>query len=227
MRLDAPTVNESSRLKYQLAMFDSDGTLADTLPWMRSVFNELAEEFGFRRVEPHEYERFRNLHGAALFRELRLPLWKVPRVVRAMRHRMSSHTGSFQLYPGMAEALERLTQAGMHVAVVSTNSRENVERILGARCAPLVSYFGCGVSMFGKAARLRQTVRACGVGPQASIYIGDEVRDAEAAHAAGVAFGAVVWGQHNEATLRTAGPTEVFSSVADLAHRLVAPTPRL
>ncbi|HYV30928.1 MAG TPA: HAD hydrolase-like protein, partial [Candidatus Binatia bacterium] len=68
-------------MKYRLAIFDSDGTLADTLPWMRSVFNELAEEHGFRRVEPHDYERFRDLHGTALLRELGLPLWKLPRVV--------------------------------------------------------------------------------------------------------------------------------------------------
>jgi phosphoglycolate phosphatase len=209
-------------MKYQLAMFDSDGTLADTLPWMRSVFNELAEEFGFRKVEPYEYERFKNLHGAALFRELNLPLWKLPRVVQAMRRRMSVHTGRFQLYPGISEVLQRLTHAGIKVAVVSTNSRENVERILGAQNASLISHFGCGVSMFGKAARLRQTVRACGVASRGAIYIGDEVRDAEAACAAGVAFGAVVWGQHDEATLRARNPAEVFSSVAEIAHKLIA-----
>ncbi|PYJ01367.1 MAG: hypothetical protein DME25_18275, partial [Verrucomicrobia bacterium] len=76
-------------MKYRLAIFDSDGTLADTLPWMRSVFNELAEEHGFRRVELHDYERCRDLHGTALLRELGLPLWKLPRVVSSMRRRMS------------------------------------------------------------------------------------------------------------------------------------------
>jgi hypothetical protein len=59
-----------SCLNYRLAIFDSDGALADTLPWMRSIFNELAEAHGFRRVESHEYERFRDLHGHALLREL-------------------------------------------------------------------------------------------------------------------------------------------------------------
>ena len=33
--------------KYRLVIFDSDGTLADTLPWMRSVFNEIADAHGF------------------------------------------------------------------------------------------------------------------------------------------------------------------------------------
>lgn len=207
-------------MKYQLAIFDSDGTLADTLPWMRSVFNELAEEFGFRKVEAHEYERFKNLNGAALFRELKLPLWKLPRVVQAMRRKMTEYTGTFRLYTGIPEVLQRLTETGIKVAVVSTNSRENVERILGSRNAGLISHFGCGVSMFGKSARLRQTVRACGVACNRAIYIGDEVRDAEAARAAGVAFGAVVWGQHDEATLRAENPAEVFSSVAEIAHKL-------
>ena len=68
-------------MKYRLIIFDSDGTLADTLPRMRSIFNELAEEHGFKRVEPSEYHRFRDLHGAALLRELGLPLWKMPRTV--------------------------------------------------------------------------------------------------------------------------------------------------
>ena len=50
--------------------------------------------------------------------------------------------------------------------------------------------------MFGKAAKLRQVVRQSAVPPQHAIYVGDEIRDAEAAGKAGIAFGAVLWGQH-------------------------------
>src|SRR5688572_4056714 len=160
-------------LKYRLAIFDSDGTLADTLPWMRSIFNELAEEHGFRRVEPHEYDRFRDLHGAALLRELGLPLWKLPRVVSSMRRRMAAHTGSLSLFPGMSEALHRLVTAGVQLAVVSSNSRENVERVL-AGDRKLITHFACGVSMFGKAAKLRQVLRLSGVQKPHAIFIGDE-----------------------------------------------------
>ena len=75
-------------MKYRLAIFDSDGTLADTLPWMRSIFNELADEHGFRRVEERDVPRFRDIPASALLRELGLPLWKLPRVVQSMRRRM-------------------------------------------------------------------------------------------------------------------------------------------
>jgi phosphoglycolate phosphatase len=207
-------------VKYRLAIFDSDGTLADTLPWMRSVFNELAEEHGFRRVEPGEYERFRDLHGTALLRELGLPLWKLPRVVRGMRRRMAEHTGKFPLFPGVSDVLTRLAAGGVQLAIVSSNSRENVERVLGANNARLIAHFACGASVLGKAARLRQVVRRSAVPRPQAIYIGDEIRDAEAAGKAGIAFGAVAWGHHRQEILCRQNPVEMFATVQEIADKL-------
>ena len=207
-------------LKYRLAIFDSDGTLADTLPWMRSIFNDLAEEHRFKRVEPHDYERFRDLHGTALLRELGLPLWKLPRVVSSMRRRMSEHTGQLSLFPGISEVLQRLAAGGIQLAIVSSNSRENVERVLGRENARLIAHFACGVSMFGKTAKLRQILRQSAVQPSGAIYIGDEIRDAEAAGKAGIAFGAVTWGQHREEVLRAQHPAEIFGTVHEMADAL-------
>jgi len=207
-------------LKYRLAIFDSDGTLADTLPWMRSVFNELAEEHGFRRVEPHDYERFRDLHGAALLRELGLPLWKLPWVVSSMRRRMSEHTGTLSLFAGTSEVLQRLAARGFQLAVVSSNSRENVERVLGVNNAVLIAHFACGVSVLGKAARLLQVIRRSSVRRPEAIYIGDEIRDAEAAGKAGIAFGAVTWGHHRQEILCSQNPAEMFTTVQEIADKL-------
>ncbi len=207
-------------LKYRLAIFDSDGTLADTLPWMRSIFNELAEEHGFRRVEPRDYEQFRDLHGSALLRELGLPLWKLPRVVGSMRRRMAEHTGELSLFPGTGEVLHRLAAAGVRLAIVSSNSRANVERVLGVDNARLIAHFACGVSMLGKAARLRQMIRQSAVKRPQAIYIGDEIRDAEAAGKAGIAFGAVTWGQHRQEILCRQNPAEIFATVQEIADKL-------
>jgi phosphoglycolate phosphatase len=207
-------------LKYRLAIFDSDGTLADTLPWIRSIFNDLAEDFGFRRVEPHEYDRFRDLHGRALLRELGLPLWKLPRVTSALRRRMAEYKGRLSLFPEMGEVLHRLAAGGVQLAVASSNSRENVERVLGRENAKLVAHFACGISMFGKAAKLRQVVRRSGIPAQHAIYIGDEIRDGAAAHKTGIAFGAATWGQHSENALRAQGPAEVFTTVREIADKL-------
>lgn len=207
-------------MKYRLVIFDSDGTLADTLPWMRGVFNELAEEHGFRRVEPHDYERFRDLHGAALLRELGLPLWKLPRVASSMRRRMAAHAGTLSPFPGVGDALARLAANGVQLAIVSSNSRENVERVLGATSAKLIAHFACGVSVLGKASRLRQVLRRSAIPRSEAIYIGDEIRDAEAAGKAGIAFGAVTWGHHRQELLCRRNPAELFKTVQEIADKL-------
>jgi phosphoglycolate phosphatase len=206
-------------LKYRLAIFDSDGTLADTLPWMRSVFNELAEEHGFRTVAPAEYERFRDLHGAALLKALELPVWKLPRVVHGMRTKMAVCADRFTLFPGISQMLHQLSSRGIQLAIVSSNARANVEHILGP-AATLIGHYECGVSMFGKASKIHTVVRKSGVPGAQAIYVGDEIRDAEAARKAGVAFGAVAWGQHSEQALRAENPAEFFSTVQEIAADL-------
>ena len=35
---------------YALAVFDFDGTLADSFPWFAGVLNGVADRYGFRRV---------------------------------------------------------------------------------------------------------------------------------------------------------------------------------
>lgn len=207
--------------KYRLALFDFDGTLADTLPWIRSVFNEVAEEHGFRRVETHEYEHFRDLDGRTLLRELGLPLWKLPRVINSMRRRMARHTAAFSLFPGMSEALQCLAGNGVQLGIVSSNSRENVERVLGAIDSKRIAHFACGVSMFGKASKLREVLRRGKVSPKEAIYIGDEIRDAEAAVRLGIAFGAATWGQHSAKRLRARNPAEIFATVPEIVERIV------
>jgi phosphoglycolate phosphatase len=133
---------------------------------------------------------------------------------------MSEHTGEFSLFPGISEVLHRLAAGGVQLAIVSTNSRENVERVLGVNKARLIAQFACGVSMFGKAAKLRQVIRRSAVQRSLAIYIGDEIRDAEAAGKAGIAFGAVTWGQHRQEILRRQNPAEMFTTVQEIADKL-------
>jgi phosphoglycolate phosphatase len=57
--------------------------------------------------------------------------------------------------------------------------------------------------------------------PLDTICIGDELRDIEAANAAGMNSGAVAWGYALPAALQAAGPTHLFNSVEEMMQRLV------
>ena len=46
---------------YALAVFDFDGTLADSFPWFAGVLNGVADRYGFRCTRPGEAEGLRGL----------------------------------------------------------------------------------------------------------------------------------------------------------------------
>ena len=96
-----------------------------------------------------------------------------------------------------------------------------VIRALGAETSAIISYFGCGLSPFGKASRFRTILRQSGVAPQRAIGIGDEIRDLQAAHATNMAAGAVAWGYADFSTLLSYSPTRSFISVTDMRDMLL------
>jgi phosphoglycolate phosphatase len=207
-------------MKYRLAIFDFDGTLADSFPWFLQVVNEAAEVYRFRRIEEVDREALRGYDARRIIRHLQLPMWKVPLVARWMRRRMAGDISIIRLFPGVTEMLRRLDEDGVTLAVVSSNAAGNVRHVLGAENAARVRHFGCGASLFGKRPLLRLALRACGVAPGEAIAIGDEVRDLDAARAERIPFGAVAWGFTRIDALAARGPEEIFESIDDIAERL-------
>jgi len=133
---------------------------------------------------------------------------------------MAEHINEFSLFPGVDLMLRRLASGGARLAVVSSNSTENVQRILGPANVALIGHFACGVSMFGKASRLRGVLRATKIAAAETIYVGDEIRDGAAARKAGIAFGAVGWGQCRLEAMRAHGADEGFTTVSEIAEKL-------
>ena len=149
--------------KYRLVIFDSDGTLADTLPWFMTAFNQLAGKHGFTRVTEADQERLRTATTRELLQHLKIPLWKIPALVSGMRKLMAEHIHEFSLFDGIAESLQKLQARGIALGIVSSNSRENVRHILGPANAALIRHYACGASMFGKAPKLRAVLKASGI----------------------------------------------------------------
>ena len=203
---------------YRLVIFDFDGTLADSLPWLRAVFGELAREFGFRAPEAGDVERLRRAPPRDAMALLRVSRWKVPFITARVRRRMADELASVRPFQGVEDVLRRLDEAGVVLAVVSSNSRRNVERVLGERAAARIGHWSCGSSLLGKAAHLRRVLARSGVPAPEAICVGDEIRDARAACQAGIAFGAVGWGYHALDALVAEGPAEVFDRVEELAR---------
>ena len=208
--------------KYQLVIFDFDGTLADSFPWAARVVNQFADRYGFKRVDAADHAHLRSYDARSLMEHLGVRMWKVPAMAVEVRRRMAEEIDQIALFSGVDEMLRTLKNAGILLAVVSSNSESNVRTVLGPENAALFSLFECGVSVFGKAAKIKTVLKHHRIAPQAAILIGDEIRDAEAARKVGVAFGAVAWGYTNPEALLATGPDEFFETVEQIARRLRA-----
>lgn len=78
-------------------------------------------------------------------------------------------------------------------------------------------------SMFGKAKRFKAVLRASGLSAADAICIGDEIRDFDAARAAGIALGAVTWGYTAGDALRALKPDHTFDTFDEILNRIVEP----
>lgn len=204
------------RRGYRLAVFDFDGTLADSFPWFIGVLNGVADRYGFNRVQADEVERLRGYDARQIMRHLRVPNWKLPFIANHMRQLMARDIDGIRLFDGVPEVLQELTDRGVTVAIVSSNSVENIRRILGAEAAGRVAHYGCGSSLFGKAAKFRKMLRMVGVPAELAVGIGDEVRDIDAARKLGMGCAAVSWGYARADALAARRPDRLLTRVEDI-----------
>jgi phosphoglycolate phosphatase len=197
-------------MTYRLAIFDFDGTLADSFPFFLSVFNEIADRHGFRRIDLTQVERLRHYGTRDMMRHVGMPAWKLPLAAASFKTLMSQNAHRVTLFPQVDHALRELARVAVKLTIVSSNSEDNVRRVLGPDLASLISQYECGASVFGKTARIRRVLQRAAVAPASALYIGDQATDAQAARKAGVAFAAVHWGYSPIEVLRQVDPEHEF-----------------
>jgi phosphoglycolate phosphatase len=207
-------------MSYRLALFDFDGTLADSQDWFLGVFDKVADRFGYRRLAPGDRERLRGLETKAILHDLGVPTWKLPMIAKHMRELASRDIDQIRLFPGAAEMLAELKSGGVRAAVVSSNDGGNVRRVLGPAAAH-VAHFACGASLFGKASKIRGVLKAMRADAGSAILVGDEIRDAAAARDAGIDIGLVAWGYADPDFLRSLSPTLFFERMDEIAPALI------
>jgi phosphoglycolate phosphatase len=212
-------------MPYSLAIFDLDGTLADSFPWFLRTINDIADRFGFRRVRDEDVEGLRHASTREILTRLEVPLWKLPAIARHARRLKGEAAAEISLFAGVETMLQTLAGNGMQLALVTSDSEANAREKLG-EAAALFAHLDCSASIFGKPAKFRRVIRRAGVEPGQVIAIGDEVRDIEAARSVGVACGAVCWGYAAPAALRALEPELVFRRMEDIVGALCTLRPQ-
>jgi phosphoglycolate phosphatase len=199
-----------------LAIFDFDGTIADSAAWFASALNELARHNGFREVSAEQRELLRGLSTREIFAFLEIPSWKLPLLVRQLREIAARDAGQISIFPWVPDIFDALRSRGISIAIVSSNTKANIRRVLGAEVASMVEQFGTGAPLFGKAAKITAVIKRCASTAAMTTSIGDEVRDIEAARVLGIRSLAVTWGYATTSALEAAQPTRLVHAPAEL-----------
>lgn len=196
-------------------IFDFDGTICDSSAASVEVLRALAPLFGFRRFDDSEIPALRRLSMDGVLKSLEVKRWTIPLLAWCARRQMRRHMAALQACAGMKEVLAALREQGVTTAIVTSNSYGNVRRFLDKE-GIAVDRICAGSSLAGKAPLLRKLIGRLGIAPAEALYIGDEVRDVEAARAAGIACAVVTWGYNTEEVLFSCNPHYVVRRPRDL-----------
>ena len=213
-------------MPYRLAIFDFDGTLADSLAHAVAIFRRLAPTLGLKPFD--DVAAARAMPARQLMKKLGVSYFRLPRLMRAFQAAAAEGAENLQLQPGIAEMLALLHERGIRLGILSSNSEENIRACLRTHGVEQYFEFIFGYpKLFGKARALRRILKAEKIPREEVIYIGDELRDLEAAKKARIDCAAVSWGWHVPEMLEEAKPTAMLRTPADLLELLGNAVPPL
>ena len=183
-------------------LFDFDGTLADTAADLSRALNRLRAARGLadlplEDLRPHASSGARGLIGAGLGILPEHPEFKTLRDA-FLAHYEAEICVDTRLFAGMDELLAGIEARGLRWGIVTNKSTVLTRRLvkalgLEARTACVV----CGDTtphLKPHPASLLHASKELGLAPADCVYLGDDLRDVQAARAAGMRSVAVEWG---------------------------------
>ncbi len=196
------------------AIFDWDGTLADTLSAIlraeRDVMRQLGLDVSIDRLRTTYTPDWR-----AKYRELGIPEDRWPEAARMWESRML--LARPRAFPWARPALRSLRARGVRIALVTASGRAIVEPNLArfnmTRTFEVVITADEVVQPKPHPEGLRAALAHLGIDPGDAVYLGDTTVDLEMATAAGVPF-AAIGGTIPDRVFHARGAQPVWSSVA-------------
>ena len=204
-------------------VFDLDGTLLDTLTDLTASTNYALRSCGMPEHSIDDVRRFVG-NGVRMLMTRAVPDGENnPRFDEAFsvfrQHYMQHCLDTTCPYPGIMEALARLKEKGMMLAIVSNKMQVATEEL---RQHFFSQYIDVAI---GESAAIRkkpapdtvnEALRLLGISHDEAIYVGDSDVDIDTARAAMMPCASVLWGFRDRQFLLNHGATRLLSSPEEL-----------
>lgn len=208
-------------------IFDLDGTLLDTLEDLARAGNHVCAQHGWPTY-PIDTYRYKVGNGMVKLAERLIPAEYagdgrvLQQVLNEFRAYYDEHKEDHtRPYPGIESALDRLQEAGIHLAVLTNKDHAAaaplVARMFGPHRFDVVQGHIAGYDPKPAAPITQLVLEQLGADPANALYVGDSNVDVETGHNAGLPVAGVSWGFRGRDELAAAGA----DFIADTPDELV------
>ena len=230
MPLDRSAKNDVLEKRYRAYLFDLDGTLVDSAPDINSALNAALDAAALPHVD-EALTRHWVGHGSRVLLEqafthhgVGVRIADEPEMARLLRvfidHYSRHIADSSRPYAGVVEALQRLTERGARLGVVTNKLAALSHQLLEA--VGLARYFGavvCGDSLPQRKPDAAPALLACRLldaAPRDALFVGDSATDVETARNAGCAIVCVRDGYNHGVAPEALGADALVDSLLEL-----------
>jgi len=218
--------------RYDLILFDLDGTLVETAPEICDAVNDTLQHFGFAGVSQTQVNDWIGhgtlellIHALAFVQGQSDGIIRnserLPAIAAIFKTHYRARCGTrSHCYPHVMETLQRLKAQGVRLGVVTNKEGAYTQTVLDAHS--LTPLFDCVISGDTLATKKPQPegVLSClkrlGVTADKTLFVGDSSIDVATARNAGVTVWAVPYGYNMGHAIEDSQPDRIIASFAEL-----------
>lgn len=179
-------------------IFDFDGTIADSFDTVIAIAYKLTKRPELADIEYVKRMKADNVGLREAIKRLNIPKWKQLYLLQRGRSMMGRQIHQIPTFMQIDDTLKVLKENNFKLYIISSNSSANIERFLLEK--GLLSYFAGvygGAGLFNKSKLINKILSQENLKAEASVYVGDEVRDILAAKEVNMPCIAVSWGYNS------------------------------
>jgi len=207
-------------MKKATILFDFDGTIVDSFDAVVAVFKKISTTYNLHPVSTKEIQIFRNEGMKSAVKQMHIPLIMLPFILLLVKKELEKTILNCKPVTNIVSTLNRLV-INYRLGIVTSNSEVNVVNFLSQqKIEKLFDFIYSGSSLFGKAKVLKKVINTHEINPKRIVYVGDEVRDIDAAHTIKIPVIAVSWGFNSKEVLSSKQPDYIIDHPSKLEPAL-------
>jgi phosphoglycolate phosphatase len=203
--------------RYNLFIFDLDGTLVDSAQQITAAINNARVEFGHPEIELEHASTLIGLPATDLVVDLEVSVEETDAIINRFRNiLLESVEIENPVFPGVIEFLEECKKFGIILGVATSKPHYIAQKVI--LNSELNGYFSHvqGVDGFpGKPNPevINRVINVCK--SQSSLMFGDRIEDILAASTAGIDSIGIAQGTHSQEQLAAVGASRTFNNFSD------------